>query len=150
LIRTIVLDSSPLSLLCHPNPNPHAIDCQNWATSLQLAGHRIIVAEIADYEVRRELIRARRDRAIRLLDGLHRQFEYRPLSTSQLLHAAEMWAHVRQLGLPTAGSDSLDADVILAAQSLSLNDPNVVVATSNPAHLSRFVSADLWQNIPAT
>jgi hypothetical protein len=54
----------------------------------------------------------------------------------------------RQLGQPTAGARELDADAILAAQALSLNDPGAIVATSNPAHLSRFVRCDLWQNIP--
>jgi hypothetical protein len=36
--------------------------------------------------------------------------------------------------------------VILAAQALSLGGP-VVVATTNPAHLARFVPAEVWQNI---
>lgn len=40
-----------------------------------------------------------------------------------------------------------DGDVILAAPALTLSVPNVVMATENPAHLTRFVSAELWQNI---
>jgi hypothetical protein len=39
-----------------------------------------------------------------------------------------------------------DADVIVAAQALGLNTA-VVVATGNPAHLNRFVPAELWSNI---
>ena len=39
--------------------------------------------------------------------------------------------------------------MILAAQVLSLGvpGPDLVVATTNPAHLSLFVPADLWTNI---
>ena len=39
--------------------------------------------------------------------------------------------------------------MILAAQALSLgvSAPILVVATTNPAHLSLFVPADLWTNI---
>ena len=36
--------------------------------------------------------------------------------------------------------------MILAAQALTLGAP-AVVATGNLAHLSRYVTADLWQNI---
>jgi hypothetical protein len=60
--------------------------------------------------------------------------------------AAELWAQARQGGYPTAPDPALDGDVILAAQALSLGVP-VVVATANVAHLSRFVPADVWQNI---
>ena len=56
----------------------------------------------------------------------------------------------RQTGIPTAGPAELDCDVILAAQALSLNEPSVVVATSNVGHLARFVTAQDWQTIPAT
>jgi hypothetical protein len=63
--------------------------------------------------------------------------------------AAEMWAIVRQAGLPTAGDAELDVDVILAAQAFSLNDPTTVIATSNVGHLGRFLPALHWHVIPA-
>jgi hypothetical protein len=37
--------------------------------------------------------------------------------------------------------------MILAAQAMTLNVLDVVIATTNVGHLSRFVRADLWQNI---
>jgi len=52
----------------------------------------------------------------------------------------------RNTGQPTAPDPALDGDVILAAQALTLNT-SVVVATGNVRHLSRFVRAELWQNI---
>jgi hypothetical protein len=63
--------------------------------------------------------------------------------------AAQLWADVRRRGLSTADSKELDVDVILAAQVLDTRRPlsDIIVATSNPAHISRFVPADLWANI---
>ena len=67
--------------------------------------------------------------------------------------AADLWASMRNNGTPTGDPKKLDIDVILAAQALSegmaLSLPlsSVIVATSNVAHLSRMVTADLWQNI---
>ena len=148
MTRLIVLDSTPVGMLCHPNPRGAALDCIKWLRELLANGHRIVLPEVVDYEVRRELRRARRGNAIRNLDDLAIRVEYLRLDTPQIRLAAELWARVRQLGLPTAGPDSLDADAILGAQALSLNDPTVVVATSNPGHLTRFVNAELWQNIP--
>jgi hypothetical protein len=77
-------------------------------------------------------------------------YPYLEIKTPVMRLAAELWARARQRGQPTASDQSLDADVILAAQALLLNDPNVIVATTNVAHISRFVAADLWQNIPST
>jgi hypothetical protein len=37
--------------------------------------------------------------------------------------------------------------MILAAQALTLGNPDVIIATTNVGHLGRFVPADLWQNI---
>jgi hypothetical protein len=37
--------------------------------------------------------------------------------------------------------------MILIAQAITLNTPSFVIATTNVKHLSRFVPADLWQNI---
>ena len=143
----VFLDASPLGLLSNPNHPPQVIACRNWAASLQAAGRRIIVPEITDYEVRRELIRAKKLRSLRALDRLIAQLEYCPLTTAAMRQAAEFWASIRQSGLPTAASGDLDADVILAAQAFTLGDPNIVVATTNIGHLARLVPADLWSNI---
>jgi predicted nucleic acid-binding protein len=147
--RVVVLDATPLGMVCHPNPRGETLACNHWLRALDAAGARIVIPEVVDYEVRRELLRVGRPKAIRNLDGLIAKHLYLPLTTAMMRHAAELWARVRRIGLPTAGPESLDADAVLAAQALSLNDPAAVVATSNPSHLSRFVPADVWRNIPA-
>lgn len=106
----------------------------------------MIIPEIGDYEVRRSLIRHSLEASLELLDCLPRHFEYLPVTTEMWCLAAKLWAEARKGGYSTASDFDLDADVILAAQSLSLSQP-VVVATTNIRHLSRFVPAEEWQKI---
>ncbi len=124
----VVLDAGPLGILCHPRNPPHAAACRQWLTSLVAAGRRVVVPEIADYELRRELIRLNSQKALVNLDLLAQQLEYLPLDTPTLRRAAELWAQARQRGQQTAADPALDCDVILAAQALSLGG-NVIVAT---------------------
>jgi hypothetical protein len=55
-------------------------------------GRRVIVPEIADYEVRRELLRANRVSGLARLDGLARLLEYLPLTTAAMRQAVVFWA----------------------------------------------------------
>ena len=66
-----------------------------------------------------------------------------------MLRAADLWAMARRSGVPTGDPKKLDVDVILAAQALTLPVPSgdIIVATANVSHISRFVTADLWTNI---
>lgn len=143
----VVLDSGPLGLLSHTRRSAVAVACEQWLASLLTVGRRVLVPEIADYEVRRELLRIVRTRAIARLDALAQATEYLPLTTAAMRRAAELWAQARQQGQPTAGDNTIDADMILAAQALTLGTPDVVIATTNIGHLSRFVPAELWQNL---
>ncbi len=110
-------------------------------------GIRVIVPEIADYEVRRELLRANKTNGLQRLDGLTQLLEYLPLTTTAMREAARLWADVRQHGKPTAGAEALDGDVILAAQAMTFGATDIVIATTNVGHLSRFIAAELWQDI---
>jgi predicted nucleic acid-binding protein len=105
------------------------------------------VPEIADYEVRRELLRAEKVRGLARLDALAMRLEYLPLTTAAIRQAALFWARARQQGQPTASDEALDGDMILAAQAMTLGIADVVIATTNVGHLSRFAPAALWQSI---
>jgi predicted nucleic acid-binding protein len=142
----ILLDSAPLGLFTDPKQLPLPVRCRQWVTDLLAAGRRVIVPEIADYEVRRELLRANRRAELLLLDTLPQPIEYLPLTTNAMRKAAELWALTRQQGRPTAADAALDGDVILAAQALTLGGA-VLIATSNPAHLTRYAPADDWRNV---
>lgn len=116
-----------------------------------MAGNRLIVPAIADFEIRRELERLQKTRSLAHLN----QFEkaapdrYVPLTDAALRLAATLWAQARNRGMPTADSRELDCDVLIAAQALTLGVPasDLVVATSNVGHLVQFVSAEFWDRI---
>ncbi|PSB57394.1 nucleic acid-binding protein [Chamaesiphon polymorphus CCALA 037] len=147
--RLIVLDSAPVGLITNPKATQLALQCQRWLLSLLQSGDLAIVPEIVDYEIRRELLRANKQSGIGKLDQLKSELIYLPITTEVMIQAAELWSQVRQQGKPTADDKALDGDVILAAQAMSVtnNAREVIVATSNPKHLSLFVDARDWQDI---
>jgi predicted nucleic acid-binding protein len=149
--RAILLDAGPLGRLANPLASASTVEANRWLEALVTAGEQPIVPEIADYEVRRELLRGRRHQSVSRLDALKRQLGYLPLTTEMMLTAAEFWARARMQGTPTAANAALDADVILAAQATALADEGaydaVVVATTNVGHLLLFVDARLWTEI---
>jgi predicted nucleic acid-binding protein len=106
-----------------------------------------MIPEIADYEVRRNLLLAGLTKSVTRLDQLKNVLIYRPITTAIMLKAAELWAEARKLGKPTADLKELDGDVILAAQALQVD---AIVATENVSHLSLFVEAKHWKDIVVT
>jgi predicted nucleic acid-binding protein len=145
--HVVRLDSGPLGILASPRKSPTNLARNRWLKALFGAGVRVIIPEIADYEVRRELIRARKKRGLAKLDALTSDLDYLPITTWTMRRAAELWALARQQGMPTAGDNTIDADMILAAQAESVGSTGAIVATVNVAHLSLFCSADRWTNI---
>ena len=144
MTNVVLLDAGPLGMISHPRPTSEIIA---WLAELLGAGVEVRIPEIADFEVRRELIRAGRAKGIARLDRLKSSLGYVPITTEAMITAARFWADARKSGRPTARDESLDADVILAGQAASLGDKEVIVATTNPKHLARFVPAKDWQEI---
>lgn len=153
--RTIFLDTGPLGILTNPKKPTVTIAALHWAADHIRAGNRLLVPSIADYEVRRELVRLGRTLGIASLDAWNAlpSDRYIPLTDSALRLASTLWAQARNAGTPTADSKELDCDVLIAAQALdyqtihSLSPSDLILATVNVGHLSQFLTADLWQNI---
>jgi predicted nucleic acid-binding protein len=124
-------------------------ECKLWLDDLPLKGYEVMLPEIADYELRRELLRVGKVAGIRRLDQLKAAITYRPITTEVMLKAAEFWAEARKRGRPTADPKELDGDVILAAQSALVADEGneVIIATTNVGHLSQFIDAREWRLI---
>lgn len=144
--RLVLLDSGPLGMIIHPRKNP---DVKDWLSQLILSGVTVLVPEIADYEVRRKLIHLDSQKSIDRLNSLKNSIGYVPLTTKTMLKAAEFWAQARKGGYPTADKSAIDADVILAAQLVTMDHQQTesVIATTNVGHLARFVQAKNWVDI---
>jgi predicted nucleic acid-binding protein len=147
----LFLDSGPLGLLTHPQRSAEVVAVAEWLSRCLLGGSRVIVPAIVYYELKRELLRAKKSFGIARLDAFISATpgRYLPLSDEALRLAADLWAKARQGGQPTADPNALDIDVIIAAQALSFEPApaDVMVATTNPKHLSQFVSAKYWKEI---
>lgn len=103
----IVLDAGPLGLLSNPAKSRPVEGAWTWASARLADGYRFVVPEIADYEVRRELIRAGRNLGIERLDLLAHTLGYAPITTAVMRQAAALWADARNSGIPTAADQAL-------------------------------------------
>ena len=141
--RVLLLDTGPLGMLVNARKFP---EIKQWLRERVAAGEEIQVPEIADYELRRGLLRLNDAKGIARLDQLAIQLGYLPLTTGAMRTAAEFWAEARQQGRATAPDLALDGDVILAAQAATLGG-SAIIATENPRDLSRYTPASHWQQI---
>ena len=149
MTRHILLDSTPLGLISNPLRSTEAVAIADWVSACLAAGNKLYIPEVIDYELRRELLRSGKTQGIAKLNGLKNVLRYLPITTSVMLKAADLWAISRQSGVPTGDPRKLDIDVILCSQALILPvlPSEIVVATSNVSHISRFVPAFNWTDI---
>ncbi len=141
MTNVFLLDTGVLGQVSHPRRNP---EFAQWFNRLLATDSVIIMSEIADYELYRELLRAEQHVGIKRLNQLKAVLQYLPITTSAMLLAAQLWAEARKQGRPTADPKELDCDAILAAQAL---EAGAVVVTDNIGHLSLFVEAKSWRDI---
>ncbi len=146
----ILLDTNVLGYLTHPTGGDVAENCKIWLRTLLAAGMNVALPEVADYELRRELLRADKLKGLRTLDFLRTQLIWVPMNSAMFLKSAELWAQMRKGGTPTAADNVLDVDVLLAAQALVSAKNlalNPIVATDNVGHLERMVTARKWSDL---
>jgi predicted nucleic acid-binding protein len=141
----IVLDSGPLGKLIHPRRwHDHTL----WLDAILRANRKVVIPEIADYEVRRSLLRAGSTRQLATLDALSDALLYSPITTDVMRWAAQLWADVRRSGKPFAADDRLDGDAVLIAQVQMLGPlERVAVVTENRKHLADYVPAYDWSEL---
>jgi len=155
----VILDSNILTLLVTPLDEKLSEDekltkeihqCTKWFERLLSKGARIIVSDICDYEVRRELIRIK-SKSVQELDNLRDLIEFQPVTFAVLEKAAELWAEARDLSQSNKIKDNIDVDCILAAQWCLLKEQNpgrkVIIATKNIKDFQGVTDCDVWQNI---
>ncbi len=149
--KVVLLDACTLGMVSNPNDSQDNRRCQEWAMDLHRKGTSVCIPEIADYEIRRELIRANKAVGLAELERIIGIYRYLPLCTNAMRLAAQFWSDARTiLGKMAAADPRLDADMIVCAQARVLQmeeNVEVVVATSNVRHLVSFVNASEWYEI---
>lgn len=146
----VLLDTGPLGRVTNPRAEARNDECWQWLWRVLNNGIEVRVPEIADYELRRELIRIGSGDALSRLDRLAATVGFIAITTEHMRTAADLWARARQGGTPTADDKSLDGDMILSAQFrvIRQQDLDAVIATENVGHLGLFSEARHWQDIP--
>ena len=143
--RVVLLDTGPLGLVTNPKRSPTSMACAQWLQALVTANRRVIIPKLPTTNYAANCCGQTSSRvAARCSDTAPR---VPPDYNRGDAQAAEILVQARQLGQPTAGDNTLDGDMILAAQATTLGVSNVVIATTNVGHLSRFAPAELWQSI---
>ena len=145
----IILDTCMLILLVSARASQETRRCARWLLDKRQEGSRLVVPEIADYEIRRQLVRRQDESALDRLDSLEEELFYAPITTEAMHKACEFWAQARRDGYQTADDKALDADVILAAQASLFEQMygQAIIATMNVQHLERFVAAQDWRQM---
>jgi predicted nucleic acid-binding protein len=139
----LLLDTSVLGWVCHPRKHD---DVRAWFRRAVLE-HEMLVSEVADYELRRELLRIGAARSLARLDEVGRELVYVPVTTATWRSAARLWAQLRQSGVANAPREALDPDVLIAVQAVA---EEAAVVTSNVDHFKAVVRAMKWEDVPAS
>jgi hypothetical protein len=85
----LVLDVGPLGVLSNPSEHTEAVRCQTWLHTLS-DNIPVYVSEIADFEVRRELLRTDKVDSLAALDYPISSLDYLAIDTPTMRRAAEL------------------------------------------------------------
>ncbi|MDJ0742465.1 MAG: hypothetical protein QNJ32_03770 [Xenococcaceae cyanobacterium MO_167.B27] len=135
--RIILLDTGVLGKICHKKLDNNITKVLNY---LQQEKIGLRVAEISDYELRRNFLLESLDKSIGKLNKFRKTDRLLFFDTETMIIASEIWAEIRKQGNPTENKDSLDGDVILAAQACQLKEyyEEVIILTTNAKDIAKF------------
>jgi len=88
MARVIILDTGPLGMVTHPKADETNREAFEWLRRQLEKGATVLVPEISDYELRRELIRGEKAKGIRRLDELGVELGYLEITTEVMRTAA--------------------------------------------------------------
>jgi predicted nucleic acid-binding protein len=138
----LLFDTGVLGQICHPRRHG---EVRQWFRDT-VRQHTVLLSEVTDYELRRELLRIGATRSLAHLDELTRELVYVPVTTATWRRAAAIWAMARNAGAVTAPPEALDGDALVAAQAL---EEAAVIVTTNTRHFGALsVSALEWRAVP--
>ncbi len=145
----LLLDSGILSRIVRPEIEENKQVSEVFLRLVADPRFEPCVPEIVDYELRRKLIhlgyrrhqaRAWAREALSPLDEIV-TVGYIPLTTDTMRLAATLWAQTRSEGRLRGPEDSLDVDVILAAQARQIGGH---VVTANGKHFQKIADVFDW------
>ncbi len=145
----LLLDSGILSRLVRPEIEENKPVSEVFLRLVADPRFEPCVPEIVDYELRRKLIhlgyrrhqgRAWAREALSRLDEVV-AVGYIPLTTDTMRLAATLWAQTRSAGRLRGPEESLDVDVILAAQARQIGGH---VMTANGKHFRKIADVFDW------
>jgi predicted nucleic acid-binding protein len=84
----LLLNTAVLGEVCHPRKY---VEVRAWLARA-VAHHDVLISEVADYELRRELLRIGSHRSLDRLDELTRELTYVPMATSTWRAAAKLFS----------------------------------------------------------
>jgi hypothetical protein len=128
----VLPDAGPLGMITNPKCSPENEACKDWLVNLVSKGIGVVIPEIADYEVRRELLLAGKERGLGRLDALKSMPGCSPITTTVMLKAAEFRATARRMGRQSA---------------MASDGAQTVIATTNVRHFELFSPANIWGEI---
>lgn len=137
LNRVVVFDSKPLGEICNPIKRVQTKKLTNFIREQNLA---IRVAEITDYELRRELTLQQFNKGLNNLNKFRQKQQIIPIDSESLITATQLWAEIRKTGQATADNKNIDCDVIMVAQALQLSEQfqQIIILTIDVKDLFRF------------
>jgi predicted nucleic acid-binding protein len=147
----LLLDSNILSKVVHPSVEEHRPVAAVIQRLLEDDRFEVLVPEITDYELRRKLLhigyRPHQGRkwareALINLDQMV-SLRYLPLTTETMKLAASLWAQTRFEGRLRGPEESLDIDVILAAQAQQAGGQ---IITTNEKHFRDIAEIFDWRS----
>lgn len=152
----LVLDSTPLGLLVQKLGDAEGAACKTWLVRLEAFGCRFFVPEIADFALRRVLLRSGETAALARLDAFvaAEPDRFLPLATPALRLAATLWAQGPPRDKRRPPPSSLTEDCVLAAQARLLVSTvrglsPLLIATDHPERFRSLAPAHLWREIDA-
>lgn len=147
----LLLDSNILACVVRPEVAENRQVAHAMLILLEDPQFELFVPEVIDYELRRKLLHLGQHQhharkwareALALLDEIV-GVGYVPLTTGAMRLAAKLWAKTRAEGRLRGAEESLDVDVILAAQARQVGGR---VVTMNEKHFRDLVDVFDWRS----
>lgn len=150
----ILIDSGILGILSNPNESELNVKCENWLYEKFLRG-TILTSQVCKYEVKRSLLLNQKRNlqlaGINKLTELENLIDFISITEEDIEIACKLWVKSIIQGIQVAPEKDINFDIMICTQWERLKKENpgreIIIATDNLRHLTRFAQAQSWQNL---